>query len=154
MSYYVGMALSTIRSKKLIEALPRNNYNVTKSALEAGFSKHTARTQQKRLLRTAIKIQAKEALQGMENVQQPLDTLKKTMAELVGLSKQDVYDNIKELATQDRDYSTRLKVVRALARELGVDLGEEESSKVNVPILNVTVKERSTEPLTHDIEPQ
>jgi phage terminase small subunit len=148
------MALSTIRSKKLIEALPRNNYNVTKSALEAGFTKSTAETQQKRLMRTALKVQAKEVLKDLENVDTPLSTLKKTMAEMVGLSREDVMNNIKELATQDRDYSTRLKVIKALAKELGVDLGEDEGANVTVPVLNVTVKERSTEPLTHEVEPQ
>lgn len=136
------------RYTKFLEVLPKNGYNITKSALEVGFSKHTAETQQKRIMNNALKIKAQNVI-AEADPNRPVKEQKKTMAELVGISKESLMDNIKFLAEQERDLATRLKVVRALAREYEVKLDEDETTKVNVPVLNVTMSapKGSTEPL-------
>lgn len=128
------------RYTKFLEVLPKNGYNVTKSALEVGFSKHTAETQQKRIMNNALKIKAQKVIDEV-NPMTPLVEQKKTMAELVGISKESLMDNIRFLAEQERDLATRLKVVKSLAREYQVDLGDEETTKISVPVLNITMKQ-------------
>jgi len=141
------MASSPMRYKKFLEVLPKHNYVVTKAAKEAGFSEHTSNTQQKRILASALRYELNSREE--EAKTKLVDTSKlnikevKTMAERVGISKDDLMENIKWLAQQEKDLSTRLKVVKALAKEYSVDLGDEEQGKTVVPILNVTVKERN-----------
>lgn len=126
----------------MLKLLPKHKGKVAPAAIEAGFSSQTAYKQGKSLLKTALKKEARETLAILEgNSPTTIPELKKTMAERIGMTRQDVMNNIKWLAEQERDLATRLKVVKALAKEYEVDLGEEELTKVNVPILNVTVKE-------------
>lgn len=137
------MASSPERYKRLIEALPKNNYNITKSALEAGFTHHTARTQQKRLVKSAMKYQVKELAERVENASGLSNReQKQLMSEIVGMSKQDVMERLKFIANQDKDLNSALKVLAPLSKEHGVILQNEDESKINVPILNVVVKEK------------
>lgn len=142
------------RYKVFLERLPLNKYNVTKSAIEAGFSQQTAEAQQKRIMQQALKYQLQRS--GIEVVKnsklEPVNVVevKKTMAELVGFSREELMSNLKNIATQEKDYSSRLKVVAPLAREYGVVLDTENNTDVTIPILNVTVKPRLSKATSND----
>jgi phage terminase small subunit len=133
------------RHSKLIKNLPKHNYHVMPAAIEAGFTRSTAAKQGKRLLRTAVKREARKTLATLEGTDDISTTqLKSTLADLLGMSSEEVFSRLKDIALNDRDYNAALKVLKPLAKDLGVDLSEEEQTKVNVPILNVTVKENHT----------
>lgn len=123
------------------------------AAIEAGFSRSTASKQGKRLLKTAVKREAQKTVDMLKgNTEMTTGELKKTLADIVGMSSTEVFAKLKEIALNERDYNSALKVLKPLARDLGVDLGEEESTNVTVPVLNVTVKD--TKPLIEaSIEP-
>lgn len=144
-----------------LELLPKNDFNVYKTAVEAGFAESTAEKQGKRIYQTALKKQAERLQQRkMElatnpdlNSKQITEGLKQiTIAEKVGLSREEVMERIRFMATQERDLGVALKVIKALAKEYQVDLGEEESQKTIVPVLNVTVKEKNTAQQSHIID--
>lgn len=151
------MASSPMRYKKFLELLPKYNYVVTKAAKEAGFSEHTSNTQQKRILQSALKYELKSREESVKNnlVQNKdvsIDEVK-TMAQQVGISKDELMENIKTIANQEKDWSTRLKVVSVLAKEFGLDLSIEENNKTIAPVLNITVKEKEKKQNEGLVEP-
>lgn len=136
------MAHSPIRYKRLLQALPKHNYKVKPAAIEAGFTEMTADKQGKKLLHNAMKYEARELADRLENSKPaPISQAKQTMAELIGMTREDVMNNVKYLATQEKDLGVRHKVIAPLAKEYGITLQSEEKSNVTVPVLNVTVKQ-------------
>jgi phage terminase small subunit len=131
---------SPLRYKRLISALPKHNYKVRPAAIEAGFTENTADSQGKRLLKSALKYQAQEIINQLDN--KPSPSSKQLMREIVGLSKEDVMERLKYIAFQEKDLNSALKVLAPLAKQEGVILQNEDENKVNVPILNVVVKEK------------
>lgn len=134
------------RYERFIDLLPKNKFNVTKSAIEAGFSENTARTQQKRIMAKALGIQIERAQKLTKAPDASLLTIKRSMAEIVGLTPENVFERLRFIANQEKDLASALKVLAPLVKEHGVILNAEEQTKITVPVLNVTVKERSTEP--------
>ncbi len=141
------------RQKKLIRNLDLNGYNVKQAAVDAGYSPMYADKQGKKLLKSALKAKVKETLEILEpNTPNSRDIgmieAKALMLELVGLSREELLLTLKKIATQDKDYSSALKVLMPLAKEIGIALQEGESKTI-VPILNIGVREISpTMPLT------
>lgn len=128
---------------KFLEELPKHNYNITKTALASGFAKSTAEKQQGRIYKSALKYKAQRALDTLENKTAiTKEEGKALMREIVGLSREDLMATLLKIATQDKDYGSALKVLAPLAKEEGVVLHEDDTQKVTVPILNVTVKEK------------
>jgi phage terminase small subunit len=137
------------RYTKLLEVLPKHKGKIAPAAVEAGFSEQTAYKQGKRLLKTAIKRQAQNTIALMDNKNVTTTELKKTLADRIGMSSEEVFNLLANIARQDRDYTSALKVLKPLAKDVGVDLTEDDSQKTVVPILNVTVKEKSTAIQSH-----
>lgn len=134
------MTTSPLRYKRLLRELPKHKH--AKDALIAsGFPITTANKQAKRVLQSAIKHQAREILaQSNTNAVKGSHQSKQLMSDLVGLSGEELFMLIKKIANQDKDYGSALKVIAPLVREHGVLLStDDESSKVTVPILNITV---------------
>lgn len=132
------------RQKKFLEVLPKNKNKIMPSAIEAGYSKEYARSKGKYIYETAVKAQAKEIISMIEDNRLAKSDAKKFMAEIVGLTRDDVFELLRKIANQNKDYGSALKVLAPLARELGVVL-DSDAPKVTVPILQVTTKP-STEP--------
>lgn len=140
------MPLSPLRYQRLIHEIPKHK-NAHDAVISAGFSESTARKQAKRVLQGALKQQAKEILR----MDTPLaSTSKQLMSDIVGLSRNDLMERLKIIATQDRDYNSALKVIAPLVREHGVVLNTEEDAKVQVPILNVTVSKTENAPVAYE----
>lgn len=149
----MSAVLNDERYAVFLELLPKYNYNVTKSAIEAGFSRNTANTQQKRIMKQALKYRLGKAGIEMKNKGQdlriaPAQEIQRTMAEMVGFSQKELMDNLKELGTQDKDLSVRLRVIAPLAREYGVNLSPEEREGTMMPVLAITVRKNGP------VEPQ
>lgn len=131
------------RYGKFLELMVVNKYNVTKSAIEAGFSPTYAGSKQKYIMQQAIKYRLEKAgIQVAKVHDLTTPQAKKTMAEIVGFSREELMNNLRFLATQEKDMSVRLRVVAPLAREYGVNLDPEKETTI-VPTLNITVRERS-----------
>lgn len=144
------------RHLKLLKLLPKHKGKIAPAAMEAGFTKQTAYKRGNSLLKTALKKEARQTLAILENnTNVSTSSMKKTLAEKIGMSSEEVFERLKSIAIQERDLTSALKVLKPLSKDLGVDLGEEETQKVNVPILNVTVKEKATPiiPIEGSIEP-
>ncbi len=132
---------NTKRRKRLLKGIEQGK-SIRKSAIEAGYSKHTANVHGRRILKTAVKQEVKESLAILENKETTLskEEVKKLMIDLVGMSREEVLGTIRKIATQDKDYSSALKVLTPLAKEIGVILQEEEARTI-VPILNIGIRE-------------
>lgn len=129
------MSKSALRYKKLIQELPKHK-TAQDAVLSAGFSPSVARTQSKRVLQSAIKYQAREILERTdENIKG-----KQLMSEIVGLSRENLFERLRFIATQEKDLSSALKVLGPLSKEHGVVLSTEETANVTVPVLNVVVQ--------------
>lgn len=126
------------RSKKFLEELPKNGNKIKPAAIKAGYSPIYAHANGRKILQTAIKEQAKEIIELVD--QKPAKENKKLMYELIGLTKEELYENVKYLLTQDKDLSTRLKVLTPLIAQADVQLNTEEAPKTIVPVLNIGVR--------------
>lgn len=132
------------RHQALLEELPKNGNKVMPSAIKAGYKPSYAKARGKKILETAIKAKANDIIERIEAT--PISSLeaKQMMSELVGISREDLMSNIRYLATQEKDLSTRLKVVAPLAKEYGVNLGQDDQNKTIVPILNIGISENGS----------
>ncbi len=130
-----------LRHKKLLEELPKNQFKVKPSAIKAGYSPEYADSNPKGILKGALRAQAKEILEISAN-SSSIDTkdMKKTLAELVGYTREDVFKRIKSIGDNEKDLGSALKVLLPLAKDLGVNLTED-TPKTIVPILNIGVKQ-------------
>lgn len=138
------------RHKKLLEELPKNNYKVYPSAIKAGYSPITADKNPKQILRTALKAQANEALEMIEpNSPASSKELKATLADIIGMNREQVFERLRYIATQERDLSTALKVLAPLSKDLGVNISDEQAN-ITIPVLNIGVRE-SIEAPSEDI---
>ena len=122
------------KASKIMATYAKNNYNAYKTLMELGYSKSTALNDAKATIDRASRT-VNESLQ--------LDTVEpkevaKTSYEILGLSKEEVIENLKEIATQSRDYTNRLKVVTPMARDIGIKLDDTEENKS--PTVNLTVE--------------
>lgn len=133
------------RRAKFLALLPKHAYKVKPAAIEAGYSEQYADKQGKILYNVAMKEYAKEmALRSSENVGLPTRQERKTLAEMLGLSSEEVFDALRNIALNSKDLTSALKVLKPLSKDLGADLSEEDNAKVVVPVLNIGVRERET----------
>ena len=138
---HYGQIMLKPRHQKLLEELPKNGYKVYPSAVKAGYSPNTANKNPNRLLKSALHAQAKEVMKmTANNIQVDTKELKQTLAELIGMSREDVFLRLKTISLQDKDLSSALKVLAPLAKDLGVNLNTDEAPKVVVPVLNIGVR--------------
>lgn len=149
------MAISPIKYRKLLEEIARDpSLPVYVVAMRAGFTETTARKQGKRLLDSAIAWQATESKrktqpayhtereQG-EIVKENIKEKKQRIYERLGMSSEQLLNNVKHLAEQTKDYGVRLKVVRTLVRDMDdpIELDPDVPNSV-MPVLNITVREK------------
>lgn len=137
------------RQRKFIEVLQTNGYSVRDAGIKAGYSEMYANKQGKVLLKGALKAQAKEVVSSLEGTEKlDMKEGKKMMHEILGMSREEVLGSLKNIALNQKDYGTALKVLGALAKELGVTIVEEDKPRVVVPVLNIGVKENV---VVHDV---
>lgn len=138
------------RWKLFLEALPRHDFKVAPSAIEAGYSKQYAYKQGQLILTSALRAQAKEMLR-YNTTSAPMNTndAKSTLMSFLGMSSEDVSNTLRKIATQDKDYGSALKVLAPVAKELGHNIASDEKP-VSVPILNVIVEKPAIEPHNAD----
>jgi hypothetical protein len=105
--------------------------NIYQSAIKAGYSENVAKSKGKWLVG-----KAERRLQ--ETVNSLPVSEKKTMAEIVGFSKEKLMERLYNIGIQERDLSTALKVLAPLAKEYDVDLTPSNDA-ITVPVLNISV---------------
>ncbi len=138
---YFWSIMAKPRSIAFLRELKKNKNNVQKTALEAGYSPNYARARGKRIVETAMKDVAKDVAKQVEAKELTPLQGKKKMAEIVGVSEQDLMKRLHWLALeQDKDLGTALKVLAPLSKEYGVILNADDDQKsITVPILNIVV---------------
>lgn len=142
------------RHAKLLELLPKHKYKVAPAAIEAGFTQQTAYKAGKSLLKNAMKRQLKNELGVLEGTKMPeLGEMKQTLASRLGMTSEDVLNVFKSILLQDKDIGTKLKALVPVLRDEGIEITQEQE-QTKVPVLNVVVKERSTEPQNNPIPTQ
>lgn len=97
------------------------------AALRAGYSESTALQASRIGTDTAIK---------------QLMDIDESNKQTLGISLKRIQERINHIAfNQDKDLSSATKLLIPLAKNHGVNLSSEDGNKVNVPILNIIVKE-------------
>ena len=113
----------------------KNGFNAKKTLLENGYSEMTADKDAKNTIRRAERV-VKEQLQ----LDKDLTTKEtaQTSLDILGVTREEVAEQLKEIAFNKKDYGNALKVLAMLARDMNLDLLSEE--KQVAPQLNVTVE--------------
>jgi len=63
---------------------------------------------------------------------------------LIGLSRQDFSKEVRKIATQDKDLSTKFKVLQSLSKYTDIDLSTESAQKQTIPTLNILIRKQDT----------
>lgn len=131
------------RHAKLLEELPKHNYKVGPAAVKAGYSPLYADKAPRQILKVAMKAQAQALMEAAND--KPMIEAKKELAAAIGITREELQGALRKIALNDRDFSSALKVLSALAKnDLDLNLNTEEAPKTIVPVLNIGV--RSIEP--------
>lgn len=130
------MALTLEKAQRNIKALRENNFNATKTLIENGYSKETATKASKRILNSSIRKVAKEQVKTLATTDNPLQAL----LGIIRMSEGELTDEYAKIIKQDKDLSTKLKAMTPLLNKLGFKW-DENQTKVNVPILNITTEQ-------------
>ena len=128
----------------------KNGFNAKKTLLENGYSEMTADKDAKNTIRRAERV-VKEQLQ----LDKDLTTKEtaQTSLDILGVTREEVAEQLKEIAFNKKDYGNALKVLAMLARDMNLDLLSEE--KQVAPQLNVTVeKVENTAQQSPEIPPE
>ena len=127
------------RHFRLLELLPQNNYNITKSAIQAGFTESTATKQQKSLITTALKKQRAYENRRITDNDVTSKEIKTILADSIGISRTEAVKQYKSLIEQTRDLNVKLKALTPIMASLGLDVSE--NKQAISPTLNVTIRE-------------
>ena len=129
----------------LLKNLAKNKGNITKSALESGYSEYYAKKCQKRIMKTAqnkskqlIDIESKKLVNASDK-DKPI--IIDRLNELIGISRQEYSNHIKTIVEQNKDISTKFKVLQSLSKYTDIDLSTESETKQIIPTLNIAIKE-------------
>jgi len=134
------------RAIKVLKLLPKHKGSVTSASKEAGYSESYSTKNQKYIMKTAQKkVQSmiereKEKLKDIQNkeeIKKSIDTLQ----ELIGISQSDYSNEVKKIALQDKDYSTKFKMLQALSKYTPINLETAQEERQIIPVLNIAIKE-------------
>lgn len=143
------------RHAKLLEELPKHNYKVYPSAVKAGYSKKYADKAPKAILKTAMKAQAQALMETANNsANVPSTEIKRELSSAIGITREELQIALRKIALNERDFSSALKVLSALAKvDLDLNLQPDEAPKVVVPVLNIGVRQANEIVRNGSVEP-
>lgn len=131
--------MSPTKATKLLKDYRENNFNAYKTLMQNGYSEETALKQGKRTIEAAQKI-VNEKLQ-LNNTD--IKATAQDVFTLVGMSSEDVINELKKVVEQDRDFTNKLKAMKPLLDALNYRLDDDNVQKA--PSVNITVEKLNTE---------
>jgi len=133
------MSMPIEKAKVILQKYREANYNATEALPKVGYTNTVATKQSKRVINTAIKTVVKSDINEIVNSSNPMSKL----LGFVGLSQDELANEYLSLIKQNKDLSTKLKAMLPLLAEHGIKW-DNEKTDVQVPILNVTVKDNKS----------
>lgn len=133
------MSMSPKKASKIMSDYAKNNYNSKKTLLENGYKESTATKRPNTVINLASKT-VRESLQ--------LDTddkkeIARNSLDILGVSKEDVVKQLVKIGFNERDYANALKVLGVLAKDIGINLTDDEQKpQTNV---NIGIRELHTD---------
>ncbi len=125
------------KAAKILTDFKRNNFAVGKTLKENGYTDMTADKKGGEVIARATKTIAQQiANASLDEIRN--NTVIRRNIDILGLTADEVASELRDIATQKRDYSTKLKILTALAPDIGVNLTIEEDK--TQPLLNITVE--------------
>ena len=126
--------MSPTKASKLLGDYAKNNYNAYKTLIENGYSEKTARKNAGRTIQTANDV-VKSSLEIQTDSK---EETAKSVLDIVGITREEVLNQLKTIALNERDYTSAIKVLSVFSKELGVQLDDTEQNKA--PSVNITVE--------------
>ena len=131
---FKGKTTDVNKATKLLADYEKNNYNAYKTLIENGYAETTAKKASRRMLSGATKAVARSIAQSKE-----LSTSEiRSSLEILGVSREDVVEQLNKIAFNQRDYGNALKVLGILAKDIGISL--ETSENMVKPVINIGVE--------------
>lgn len=137
--------ISKPRQKAFLEEYAKTS-NITQSAIKAGYSPIYADKLGKRIVATAIRGQALDIIERIDNKGMTKDETKQLLCDVIGIDRALLSNTLKKIALNDKDYSSAIKILSPLAKEaIGLDITQQDSASVVVPVLNIVVDKPSSD---------
>ena len=127
--------MNPTKASKILSDYARNNFNAYKTLVENGYSKKTALKNAGRTIQTANDI-ARKALNIETTDKKEVAT---SVLDIVGITKEEVLNQLKNIALNDKDFTNALKVLSVFSKELGVNINETDQNKS--PQVSLTIEQ-------------
>ena len=125
------------RHKKFLEYYAISQ-NISESAIKAGYSPQYANKEGRKLLNTAIRLQAQSIVNKASN-QEITKQESQSVLKILGLTREQVVKRLNIIAFQDKDYSSALKVLMPVSKSIGYDISQQDTPNITIPVLNIVV---------------
>lgn len=134
------------KAEKIVGDWKANGYNKSKTLMDNGYAYSTSRKAAHKPIDSALKVLAQSKANAIINSPSP----SRTIMDTVGYTADELIGHYRMIIEQNKDLSNKLKALMPLLSILGIKWNEEQT-KVNVPILNITT--RGTDADIGSIEP-
>jgi CBS domain-containing protein len=129
------------KARKILSDFRKNNFVVGKTLKENGYTPLSADKAGGKIIAVATRTLAREiANADLDQIRK--DPVMLRNIDIIGLSEEEVSEGLKDIAKQTRDYSTKLKLLAILAKDIGANLDDAVEKKQ--PLLNVVVENVDT----------
>ena len=142
--------ISLQKAVKIMSDYEKSNYNAYQTLLKHGYSEQYAKANARYTI-DACSDRIRQSLQ-LDNVKDNKEVAK-TLYEVIGLSKEEVLNELVKIIKQDLNYAVKLKALEPFVRQEGIKWDEKDD--IQAPQIATTIKEKETQIIdSKDIEPE
>lgn len=118
--------ISLQRAVKIMSEYQKNNYNAFKTLIDNGYSEQYAKANARYTI-DACSDRIKQSLQ----IEQATDNkeVAKTLYDVIGLTKEDVLNELAKIIKQDLNYAVKLRALEPFVRQEGIKWDEKETQQ-------------------------
>ena len=118
-----------------MKAYAENNFNKTKTLKQLGYKDSTAEKDAKSTIERAERT-VKEALDLDKDL--TTEQVAQNSLDILGVTREEVVNQLKKIAMNEKDFTNALKVLSVLSRDIGLNIDNTDQNKA--PSVNITVE--------------
>lgn len=127
--------ISLQKAIKIMSDYEKSNYNAFKTLIDNGYSEQYAKANARYTI-DACSDRIRQSLQ-LDDVKDNKDVAK-TLYEVIGLSKEDVLNELVKIIKQDLNYAVKLRALEPFVRQEGIKWDEKETQQA--PSVAITIE--------------
>jgi hypothetical protein len=126
--------MSLQKAVKIMSDYEKNNYNAYQTLIKHGYSEQYAKANARYTI-DACSDRIRQSLQ-LDNVKDNKEVAR-TLYDVIGLSKEDVLNELAKIIKQDLNYAVKLRALEPFVRQEGIKWDEKEEQKAPSVVIKV-----------------